>query len=64
MSLPLLLEVKKPILLKSLIIRSSFTQTKEINRYFLVKWAFLILLGVLKCQINLALKLEKSNRSY
>ena len=57
-------EVKEPILLKSLIICSSFTQTKEINLYFLVKWAFSLLLEVLKCQINLALEVEKSNRSY
>ena len=59
MSMSLLLEVKKPIVLKSMIIRSFFTQTKEIDLYFLVKWAFSLLLEVLKCQINLALEVDK-----
>ena len=63
MSMSLLLEVKKPIVLKSMIIRSFFTQTKEIDLYFLVKWAFSLLLEVLKCQINLALEVEKCNCS-
>ena len=40
MSMPVLLEVKKPIVLKSMIIHLFFTPTKEINMYFLVKWAF------------------------